>query len=96
MFDAAGLIENQDGVRLIGKEEATVYLSFVQRVDKLDDVFYGFELHRGDGNGNRVLCIGNGVDGTGYGVTSNVNVYGPGIFPPWAKKISSLTLSWCG
>jgi hypothetical protein len=86
VFDAAGLVENQDGVRLIGKEGATVYLSFVQRVDKLDDVFYGFELHRGDGNGNRVLCIGNGVDGTGYGVTSNVNVYGPRNFPSLGQE----------
>ncbi len=86
VFDAAGLIENQDGVRLIGKEGATVYLSFVQRVDKLDDVFYGFELHRGDGNGNRVLCIGNGVDGTGYGATSNVNVYGPRNFPSLGQE----------
>jgi hypothetical protein len=81
VFDAAGLVENQDGVRLIGREGTTVYLSFLQRVDKLNDVFYGVELHRGDGNGNRVLCIGNGVDGTGYGVTSNVNVYGPKNFP---------------
>ncbi|HEY2760677.1 MAG TPA: FecR domain-containing protein, partial [Pirellulales bacterium] len=86
VFDAAGLVENQDGVRLIGKDGSTVYLSFVQRVDKLDDVFYGFELHRGDGNGNRVLCIGNGVDGTGYGVTSNVNVYGPRNFPSLGKE----------
>jgi FecR protein len=86
VFDAAGLVENQDGVRLIGKDGATVYLSFVQRVDKLDDVFYGFELHRGDGNGNRVLCIGSGVDGTGYGVTSNVNVYGPRNFPSLGKE----------
>jgi hypothetical protein len=86
VFDAAGLVENQDGVRLLGKDGATVYLSFVQRVDKLDDVFYGFELHRGDGNGNRVLCIGNGVDGTGYGVTSNVNVYGPRNFPSLGKE----------
>ena len=81
VFDAAGLVENQDGVRLIGKDGAVVYLSFLQRVDKINDVFYGFELHRGDGNGNRVLCIGNGVDGTGYGVTSNVNVYGQRNFP---------------
>ncbi len=86
VFDAAGLVENQDGVRLIGKDGAVVYLSFVQRVNKLDDVFYGFELHRGDGNGNRVLCIGNGVDGTGYGVTSNVNVYGPHNFPSLGKE----------
>lgn len=81
VFDAAGLVENQDGVRLIGKDEGTVYLSFLQRVSRINDVFYGFELHRGDGNGNRVLCIGSGVDGTGYGVTSNVNVYGPQNFP---------------
>lgn len=81
VFDSAGLVENQDGVRLIGKDKGTVYLSFLQRVSKINDVFYGFELHRGDGNGNRVLCIGSGVDGTGYGVTSNVNVYGPQNFP---------------
>jgi hypothetical protein len=86
VFDAAGLVENQDGVRLIGRDGATVYLSFLQRVDKLDDVFYGLELHRGDGNANRVLCIGNGVDGTGYGVTSNVNVYGPKNFPSLGKE----------
>src|SRR4029079_7006851 len=86
VFDAAALIENQDGVRLIGRDGATVYLSFLQRVNKLNDVFYGFELHRGDGNGNRVLCVGNGVDGTGYGVTSNVNVYGPKNFPSLGKE----------
>ena len=57
-----------------------VYLSFLQRVDKINDVFYGFELHRGDGNGNRVLCIGNGVEGTGYGVTSNVERVWPAEF----------------
>ena len=44
---------------------------------RVDDGFYGLELHRGDGNGNRVLCIGNGAEGAGYGATSNVNVYGP-------------------
>ena len=44
------------------------------------------ELHRGDGNANRVLCIGNGVDGTGYGVTSNVNVYGQRNFPSLGKE----------
>ena len=87
VFDAAGLVENQDGVRLIGRDGAVVYLSFLQRVDKINDVFYGFELHRGDGNGNRVLCIGNGVDGTGYGVTSNVNVYGAAEFPgAWQRE----------
>ena len=75
VFDAAELIENQDGVRLIGREGTTVYLSFLQRVSKTDDVFYGFELHRGDGNFNRVLCIGNGAEGSGYGVTSNFNAY---------------------
>ena len=63
VFDAAGLVENQDGTRLIGRDGTTVYLSFLQRVDKLDDVFYGVELHRNDGNSNRVLCIGNGAEG---------------------------------
>ena len=86
VFDAAGMVENQDGVRLIGKDGAVVYLSFLQRVNKINDVFYGFELHRGDGNGNRVLCIGNGVDGTGYGVTSNVNVYGQRNFPALGQE----------
>jgi hypothetical protein len=86
VFDAAGLVENQDGVRLIGRDGAIVYLSFLQRVSKINDVFYGLELHRGDGNGNRVLCIGNGVDGTGYGVTSNVNVYGQRNFPSLGKE----------
>ncbi|MEX0612458.1 MAG: FecR domain-containing protein, partial [Pirellulales bacterium] len=71
VFDAAGLVENQDGMRLVGRDGAVVYLSFLQRVDKPADVFYGVELHRSDGNANRVLCIGHGAEGTGYGVTSN-------------------------
>src|SRR5262249_8580857 len=86
VFDAAGLVENQDGVRLIGKDGTIIYLSFLQRVDKINDVFYGLELHRGDGNANRVLCIGNGVDGTGYGVTSNFNGYGARHFPSLGKQ----------
>jgi hypothetical protein len=92
VFDAAGLIENQDGVRLIGRDGTTIYLSFLQRVDKINDVFYGFELHRGDGNGNRVLCIGNGADGTGYGVTSNVNVYGQRNFPSLGQENTEANL----
>jgi ferric-dicitrate binding protein FerR (iron transport regulator) len=83
VFDAEGLVENQDEVRLVGRDGKNVYLSFVQRVSRVDDGFYGLELHRGDGNGNRVLCIGNGADGAGYGATSNVNVYG-------AKNLPSL------
>ena len=75
VFDAAGLVENQDGLRLIGANGKTVYVSFLQRVSKTDDGFYGVELHRGDGNGNRVLCVGNGAEGAGYGVTSNYNAY---------------------
>ncbi|HVT27691.1 MAG TPA: FecR family protein [Lacipirellulaceae bacterium] len=86
VFDAAGLVENQDGVRLIGRDGASIYMSFLQRVSKINDVFYGFELNRGDGNGNRVLCIGSGVDGTGYGVTSNFNVYGQRNFPSLGKE----------
>ncbi|NOZ39187.1 MAG: hypothetical protein GXP24_03035 [Planctomycetes bacterium] len=81
VFDVAGLVENQNGVRLIGQDGTTVYLSFLQRVNKLDDGFYGLELHRGDGNANRVLCIGNGADEAGYGVTSAVNIYGAKNFP---------------
>lgn len=71
VFDAAGLIESVDGLRLIGRNGSTVYISFLQRVSKTNDVFYGFELHRGDGNFNRVLCIGNGAEGNGYGVSTN-------------------------
>ena len=96
VFDAAGLVENQDGVRLIGRDGTTIYLSFLQRVDKINDVFYGFELHRGDGNGNRVLCIGNGADGTGYGVTSNVNVYGQRNFPALGQENTEANFLSCG
>ena len=77
VFDAEGLVENQDDVRLVGRDGKQAYISFIQRVSKVDDGFYGVELHRGDGNGNRVLCIGNGADGANYGATSNTNVYGP-------------------
>jgi hypothetical protein len=81
VFDTAGLVENQDGMRLVGRNGAVVYLSFLQRVDKRADVFYGVELHRSDGNGNRVLCIGHGAENTGYGVTSNFNVYNDRNYP---------------
>jgi hypothetical protein len=81
VFDAAGLVENQDGIRLVGSDGSTVYLSFLQRVNKTNDVFYGVELHRSDGNANRVLCIGHGAEKTAYGVTSNYNIYGPRNFP---------------
>ncbi len=81
VFDAAGLVENQDGQRLVGKSGRTVYLSFLQRVDKVADGFYGLELHRGDGNANRVLCIGNGAEGAGYGATSNFNAVRAANFP---------------
>lgn len=76
VFNTAGLVENSDGHRLVGRDGKRLYVSFVQRVDRRDDVFYGLELNRGDGNGNRVLCVGNGADGAGYGVTSNYNAYG--------------------
>lgn len=75
VFDSAGLVENQDGVRLIGRDGKRVYLSFIQRVSQTGADFYGFELHRGDGNANRVLCIGSGDEDAGYCATSNVNVY---------------------
>jgi len=84
VFDVAGLVENQNGVRLIGQNGTTVYLSFLQRVDKTG--FYGLELHRGDGNANRVLCIGNGADEAGYGVTSAVNIYGTKNFPALGQE----------
>ncbi|MEM9186764.1 MAG: hypothetical protein AAGB00_09745 [Planctomycetota bacterium] len=92
VFDAAGLVENRDGHRLLGRDGRRLYLSFLQRVDKLDDGFYGFELHRGDGNGNRVLCIGNGAEGAGYGVTSNYNAYGPRNFPPLGEETRDANL----
>ncbi|MEN1679151.1 MAG: hypothetical protein AAGJ46_06130 [Planctomycetota bacterium] len=76
VLSTAGFVENSDGHNLVGRDGKRLYVSFVQRVDRLDDVFYGLELNRGDGNGNRVLCIGNGADGAGYGVTSNYNAYG--------------------
>lgn len=86
VFDTAKLVENQDGVRLVGRDETTVYVSFLQRVDRTGDVFYGLELHRGDGNANRVLCIGNGAEQCGYGVTSNYNVYGLRNFPALGEE----------
>lgn len=90
VFDAAGLVENQDGMRLVGRDGTTVYLSFLQRVDKINDVFYGLELHRSDGNAYRVLCIGNGVENTGYGVTSNYNVYGARNFPALGEETTDV------
>jgi len=81
VFDAAGLVENRDEVRVVGRDGKQVYISFLQRVSKTDDGFYGVEFHRGDGNGNRVLCIGNGADEAGYGATSNVNIYGKDNLP---------------
>ncbi len=85
-FDRAGLVENQDGARLIGRDSTTVYLSFLQQIDNRDQTFYGFEVHRGDGNANRVLCIGNGADGCGYGVTSIYNQYGKRNFPALGEE----------
>jgi len=81
VFDVAGLVENQDGVRLVGRDGNQIYLSFLQRVSKVDDEFYGVELHRGDGNANRVLSIGNGAEGTGYAATSNYNLSGIEDYP---------------
>ncbi|TWU27766.1 FecR domain-containing protein [Bythopirellula polymerisocia] len=84
VFDAAGLVEDQDSVRLVGRDGKRVYISFIQRVSKVSDSsaeFYGLELHRADGNVNRVLSIGNGAEDTLYGATSNYNVYGAGNFP---------------
>lgn len=73
VFDEAGYIENRDAQRLVGREGKTIYMAFLQRVSQTDDVFYGLELNRGDGNFNRVLCIGNGVEQSGYAVTSDVH-----------------------
>lgn len=86
IFDAAGLVESQDDVRLIGRDGRHVYVSFVQRVSATADNFYGFELHRSDGNANRVLSIGHGAEETTYGVTSNYNVYGAKNFPALGEE----------
>ncbi|MDZ4656186.1 MAG: FecR domain-containing protein [Bythopirellula sp.] len=86
IFDAAGLVESQDDVRLIGRDGKHVYVSFVQRVSATGDNFYGFELHRSDGNANRVLSIGHGAENTAYGVTSNYNVYGVKNFPDLGEE----------
>jgi hypothetical protein len=86
VFDAEGLVENQDEIRLVGRDGKRVYISFLQRISKTADGFYGVELHRGDGNANRVLCVGNGADQSGYGVTSNVNVYGDKNFPALGQE----------
>lgn len=86
VFDAAGLVENQNGVRLIGRNGTTVYLSFLQRVNQLDDVFYGVEFHNNDGNANRVLCIGNGAESCKYGATSNTNSYASHNFPSLGEE----------
>lgn len=92
VFDLAGMVENQDGVRLIGKDRSTVYLSFLQRTSDTDDVFYGLEVHRGDGNANRVLCIGNGADQTRYGVSSRYNGYGSSMFKPLGEEDTDVNL----
>ncbi|MEX2169906.1 MAG: FecR domain-containing protein [Pirellulales bacterium] len=92
VFDAAGLVENQDAQRLIGQNGKTVYVSFLQRIDATNDVFYGLELHRADGNPNRVLCVGNGADGCGYGVTSNYNDYGLTNYPPLGEETTDVNL----
>ncbi len=92
IFDAAGLVENRDGVRLVGRDGHQIYISFLQRVSKVDDEFYGVELHRGDGNANRVLSIGNGAEGTGYGATSIYNLYGLDNFPSLGVEATEANL----
>ncbi|MEQ8848748.1 FecR domain-containing protein [Botrimarina sp.] len=73
VFHAAGCMEVIDGFPMVRRTGGSIYLSFMQRISKTDDGFYGLELHRGDGNYNRVLCIGNDVDYKGYGVAVNFN-----------------------
>jgi hypothetical protein len=92
VFDAAGLVENHDEVRLVGRDGKQVYISFMQRVSHTGDGFYGVELHRGDGNANRVLCIGNGADEARYGVTSNVNIYGKQNLPSLGDETTEVNL----
>lgn len=90
VFDAEGLVENLDEVRLVGRDGKQVYVSFMQRVSRVNDGFYGVEFHRGDGNANRVLCIGNGADEAGYGATSNVNVYGAKNLPSLGEETTDV------
>lgn len=92
VFDAAGLVENANGVRLIGRNGSTIYLSFLQRASKVDDIFYGVEFHRGDGNFNRVLCVGNGADEHGYGVVSNFQQPDGGSFAPLGEEDTEVNL----
>ncbi len=47
VFDIAGLMEDQDGLHLIGKNGKVVYLSFMQRVSKISDVYYAFRVTPG-------------------------------------------------
>jgi hypothetical protein len=86
VFDEAGLVEDRDGIRLVGQEGTHVYLSFIQRISDAGDNFYGIELHRGDGNANRVLSIGHGAEGTSFAATSNYNVYGAGNAPSLGEE----------
>ncbi len=91
VFDTAGLVEDEDGVRLVGKDGTTVYVSFCQRVSAVGDGFYGVELHRGDGNGNRVLCVGNGASDTAYGISSEVNGGARSTFRTLGKEPTDVT-----
>ena len=86
IFESAGLVENRDGELLVGRDGTHVYISFLQRASRTDDGFYGVELNRGDGNRNRVLCIGNGSAGAGYGVTSEYNEVFGDNYPSLGKE----------
>jgi len=90
IFDRAGLVENQNAVRLIGRDGTSLYVSFLQRVTIASDVFYGLEMHRGDGNANRVLSIGHGAEGTGYGVTSETNGGASQTFQPLGAETTDV------
>jgi hypothetical protein len=74
----------------VGRDGKQIYVSFLQRVSQTNDGFYGVEFHRGDGNANRVLSIGNGADGAGYGATSNVNVYGAQNLPALGEETTEV------
>jgi hypothetical protein len=67
VFDVAGCIEVIDAFPMVRRTGGAVYISFLQRVADDDHTFYAFELHRGDGRYNRVLCIANDVEGHGFG-----------------------------
>lgn len=58
VFDAEGLVENQDEVRLVGHDDKNVYLSLVQPVSLVNDGFTA-------GNSIMATAIASYVSATG-------------------------------